>query len=364
MCIDATTVLKRQAPVRDDVFPRPGVSRRRFGAMLVGGVAAAAVTPAIRPAGAASEDVRIADLDWVDAGRDRRVPARLYWPSPGAPAGPVPLIVFSHGLGQSRTGYSYLGRHWAANGYASLHVQHVGSDGTVWAGNPFEVLDRVNLAADEREAIARAADMSFALDRILGKDSAFAAFIDPARIVAAGHSYGANTTLIVGGARVVREGKTIDRRDMRFKAGIVISAPPFYGERDLHAVLAAVTMPTFHVTATADVIALPGRRSPVQDRLDVYEAVGTSRKALAVFQGGSHSIFTDRALTGGVTLNPQVKQATAEGALAFLDLTFRGDPSPLASWSETWRPLLAVAPTAYPVTGSGRHPSRRDRPRS
>ncbi len=364
MCVDATTVLDEAAPVREDIIPRPGFSRRRFGALLVGGIAAGAVMRPIRPAEAAPEDVRIADLDWVDGRRNRRVPARLYWPSPGTPAGPVPLIVFSHGLGQSRTGYSYLGRHWAANGYASLHVQHVGSDGSVWAGNPFEVLDRVNVAADEREAIARAADMSFALDGILGKDSGFAAFIDPTRIAAAGHSYGANTTLIVGGARVVREGRTLECRDMRFKAGIVISAPPFYGERDLQAVLAAITIPTFHVTATADVIALPGRRSPVQDRLDVYGAVGTSRKALAVFQGGSHSIFTDRPLTGGVTLNPQVKQATAEGALAFLDLAFRGDPSPLASWSETWRPLLAVAPTAYPATEASRHPSRRARPRS
>ena len=332
--------------------------------MLVGGFAAGMVTRANRPAEATTEDVRIADLDWVDARRDRRVPARLYWPSPGAPMGPVPLIVFSHGLGQSRTGYSYLGRHRAANGYASLHVQHVGSDGTVWAGNPFEVLDRVNMAADEREAIARAADVSFALDCILDKNSFFAAFIDPARIVAAGHSYGANTTLLVGGARVVREGRTIDRRDMRFKAGIVISAPPFYGERDLRAALAAISMPTFHVTATADVIELPGRWSPVQDRLDVYDAVGTTRKALAVFEGGSHSIFTDRPLTGGATLNPQVKQATAEGSLAFFDLAFRGDPLPLGLWCETWRPLLAVAPTAYAVTEPSRLPSRRYRPRS
>ena len=350
--------------MRDEGSSRPGLSRRRVGALLVGGVAAGLGTRAIRPAQAAAEDVRIADLEWVDARRDRRVPARLYWPSPGAPAGPVPLIVFSHGLGQSRTGYGYLGRHWAANGTASVHVQHVGSDRSVWAGNPFEVLDRVNVAADEREAIARAADVSFALDRILDGDSAFAAFIDRARIAAAGHSYGANTTLIVGGARVVRGGRTLDHRDMRFKAGIVISAPPFYGERDLHAVLAAVTLPTFHVTATEDVIALPGRRSPVQDRLDVYAAVGTTRKALAVFQGGSHSIFTDRALTGGVTLNPQVKQATAQGALAFLDLAFRGDPAPLASWSETWRPILAVAPTTEPVIGASRHPPRRDRARS
>ncbi|QIJ74154.1 acetylhydrolase [Methylobacterium sp. NI91] len=350
--------------MRDRERPRPGFSRRRFGTMLVGGFAAGVATRTIRPVEAAAEDVRIADLDWVDARRDRRVPARLYWPPPGATAGPIPLIVFSHGLGQSRMGYSHLGRHWAANGFASLHVQHVGSDGSVWAGNPFEILDRVNGAADEREAIARAADMSFALDCILDQGSAFAASIDRARIVAAGHSYGANTTLLVGGARVVRDGRILDRRDTRFKAGIVVSAPPFYGERDLHAVLAAVAMPTFHVTATEDVIALPGRRSPVQDRLDVYEAVGTTRKALAVFQGGSHSIFTDRALTGGVRLNPQVKRATAEGALAFLDLAFRGDPGPLASWSETWRPILAVTPTAYPVAASSRPPSRRDRPRS
>ncbi|WP_110350780.1 acetylhydrolase [Methylobacterium sp. B4] len=353
--------------MRDRERPRSGFSRRRFGTMLVGGFAAGVASRAIQPAEAASEDVRIADLDWVDARRDRRVPARLYWPSQGviaASARPLPLIVFSHGLGQSRLGYSYLGRHWAGSGYASLHVQHVGSDGSVWAGNPFEILDRVNVAADEREAIARAADVSFALDRILDRSSAFAAFIDPARVIAAGHSYGANTTLLLGGARVVREGRTLDRRDPRFKAGIVISAPPFYGERDLQAVLAAVAMPTFHVTATEDLIALPGRRSPVQDRLDVYEAVGTSRKALAVFQGGSHSIFTDRALTGGARLNPQVKQATAEGALAFLDLVFRGDASPLASWSETWRPILAVAPIPYRATEPSRHSTRRSRPRS
>ncbi|WP_342149000.1 acetylhydrolase [Methylorubrum sp. SB2] len=350
--------------MRDEFFSRPGLSRRRFGAVLTGVFATGLAARATRPAQAAPEDVRIADLDWVDTRRARRVPARLYWPSPGAPAAPVPLIVFSHGLGQSRTGYSHLGRRWAANGYASLHVQHVGSDGSVWAGNPFELLDRVNGAADEREALARAADVSFALDRILGGESAFAPFIDRQRLVAAGHSYGANTTLIVGGARVVRDGRTLERRDPRFKAGIVISAPPFYGERDLHAVLAAITVPTFHVTATEDVIALPGRRSPVQDRLDVYAAVGTTRKALAVFQGGSHSIFTDRALTGGAALNPQVKRATADGTLAFLDLAFRGDPGPLASWSETWQPILAVAPAAYPVTAPSPHPSRRSGPRA
>lgn len=63
--------------------------------------------------------------------------------------------------------------------------------------------------------------------------------------------------------------------------------------------LAPVAIPTFHLTATEDVIQLPGRHSPVQDRLDVFAAVGSPRKLLAVFRGGSHSIFTDRPLTAG-----------------------------------------------------------------
>jgi Platelet-activating factor acetylhydrolase, isoform II len=46
------------------------------------------------------------------------------------------LIAFSHGIGGSRRDYSYLGRHWASKGYASLHVQHVGSDNALWSGNP------------------------------------------------------------------------------------------------------------------------------------------------------------------------------------------------------------------------------------
>jgi hypothetical protein len=40
---------------------------------------------------------------------------------------------------------------------------------------------------------------------------------------------------------------------------------------------------------------------------------------LAVFKDGSHSIFTDRAGTGGMDLNPKVKIATRQLALAFLD---------------------------------------------
>ncbi len=207
----------------------------------------------------------------------------------------MPLVVFSHGLGQSRTGYSYLGRHWSSRGVASLHLQHVGSDSSVWAGNPLALLDgsRWRLRSTKRSPARRTCALPWtAFSSRMG--GAFGDRIDRRRIVAAGHSYGANTTLIAAGAQVIRDGRPLQGRDPRIMAGIVISAPPFYGERDLRAVLRAVMIPTLHVTATEDVIQLPGRTSPVADRLAVYEAIATSRKTLAVFQGGSHSIFTDR----------------------------------------------------------------------
>ena len=137
----------------------------------------------------------------------------------------MPLVVFSHGIGGSRRGYSYLGQHWASHGVASLHLQHIGSDRNVWFGNPLGMIGRL-------------------------------------------------------------------------QAAIVLSAPPFYGEPDPATILAPVTVPTLHVTATGDVIRIPGYYSGAEDRVAVFEATGSAAKALAVFDGGSHSMFTDLPAPG------------------------------------------------------------------
>ena len=226
--------------------------------------------------------------------------------------------------------------------FASLHVQHAGSNSSLWLGNPLTVVDRLQRAAHESEAVARAWDLRFALDRMLS--SGAGAQIDRRRIVVAGHSYGANTALLAVGARVMREGQWVEARDPRFAAAIVISAPPFYGESDLASVLSKITVPSLHVTATNDVIEIPGYHSPAVDRLNVFNAIATPRKLLAVFEGGSHSIFTDRSFTGGPALNPKVKAATAELTLAFLDLAFDGNGTTLTRWNAAWQPILASSP--------------------
>ncbi len=274
-------------------------------------------------------------FDWRDGARTRNVPVRLYLPTAavGDAAGPVPLVVFSHGLGGSRDGYKYLGRFFAANGYASLHVQHVGSDRQLWFGNPFSLLGRMNDAANENEAIDRVRDLSFALDQLLVSD--IAARIDRQRIVAAGHSYGANTSMLASGAEVERAGRVLRLRDPRIMAAILLSAPPFYGSTDTAKILKPIDIPTLHITATDDDIAIPGYRSRLGDRVEVFEQIGNGHnaaKTLAVFKGGSHSIFTDRMGTGGAELNPKVKAATRELAVAFLNTLFGKDTDAMPRW--------------------------------
>jgi dienelactone hydrolase len=286
------------------------------------------------------------DLAWTDTSRDRPVLARLYLPAgdqaqaQAAPS-PVPLVIFSHGIGGSREGYTYIGKYLAANGIAALHVQHVGSDRSLWFGNPLQMVGRLQAAAKESEAVDRTKDMRFALDQLLS-DPQIKPRIDAQRIAAAGHSYGANTTLLLSGARVQRDGQPMDLADPRIQAAVIISAPPFYGEGDPAQILKSIRVPSLHITATGDEIKIPGYYSAAQDRVAVYEATAPAQgKLLAVFKEGSHSMFTDRLGTGGEALNPQVKKATRELMLAFFQQVFEGKNQALAAWPAQHEALVA-----------------------
>ena len=276
------------------------------------------------PADAAANDAyRSVDMVWTDADRQREIPVRLYWPAGASAATPVPLVVFSHGMGGSRNGYSYLGKHWASLGFASLHVQHAGSDRALWTGNLFTLFGNLQAAASEGNAVDRAKDVSFAITSILNSKD-YGAQISASAIAVAGHSYGANTAMLIGGATVERDGKPMSLRDDRVKALILISAPPFTGEGDMGKILSSIKVPTLHVTGTEDIIRVPGYYSDVADRVAVYDAVAAPGKLLTIFKGATHSIFTDRASPAGFELNTAVKKATRELSGLFLKTVLGG----------------------------------------
>jgi dienelactone hydrolase len=247
---------------------------------------------------------------------------QLYLPQQASYATPVPLVVFSHGLGGSRMGYSYLARHWADLGMASLHPQHVGSDNRVWRGNPLELVQRLQLAARDDEALARALDLRFALDQILASDQG--RLIDISKIAVAGHSYGANTAMLVAGAQVNTASSHLgELSDKRIKAAILISAPPLLGQGPAQQVLGAVTTPTLHITSLEDTINLPGYRSTVEDRIAIFDAMRRSPRTLAIYNTGGHSIFTDRTTRSGPETSARIKGATQELCTIFLSQHFR-----------------------------------------
>lgn len=305
------------------------MKRREF---LIHGLGLASSATGLASASAAAQSKespaqghRTLDLELFDAGRRRPVPTRLYLPLQAHPGKPVPLVVFSHGLGGSRMGYRYLASHWADAGMASLHPQHVGSDHEVWRGNPLELLQRLQSAARETEALARVLDLRFALDRILNSDHS--GWIDASKIAVAGHSYGANTAMLSAGAKVDTGSALMNElQDSRIKAAILISAPPLVGQGPAAKVLGAVSVPTLHITSLEDTINIPGYRSTVQDRIAIFEAMARSSRTLAVYNTGGHSIFTDRTTRSGPETSARIKGATQALCTIFLRQTLGVGP--------------------------------------
>ena len=98
-------------------------------------------------------DVTVSDKD-----RNREIPLRIYIPTNRIPA---PVVLFSHGLGGSCKGNTFLGQHWALRGYIAVFVQHSGSDTSVWKDKPpRQRLNAMQEAAGAENYLLRVKDIS------------------------------------------------------------------------------------------------------------------------------------------------------------------------------------------------------------
>lgn len=272
-------------------------------------------------------EVEILRYDWSDAKRDRKVPVKIYLPKSGD--GPFPVIIFSHGLGGSREGYEYLGRHWASHGYVSMHLQHLGSDDVVWRdaalGDKMAAMRKAT--ADPRNAINRPLDVSFAIDQLerLNKEkSPFQKRLDLERIGVAGHSFGAFTTLaIVGETFLPRSGKESALTDPRVKAAIPMSAPVSSNRPRLEAAFAKIKIPCLHMTGTKDSSPI-GDTTPEERRLPFDHSHG-SDQFLITFTDGDHMIFSGRGRLLAKEKDQQFQKLICASSTAFWDAYLRGN---------------------------------------
>jgi predicted dienelactone hydrolase len=259
-------------------------------ALLLLATAARAADPDYAAAGPFG--VRVADDTWSDDGRERDLPVRLRLPDTPSRA---PVILFSHGLGGSRAGGAEWGAHWASHGFAVIHLQHPGSDESLWRDKPVE-----ERRAGMRNAVsleqfgARIADVRFVLaelDRRQRAGDPLAARLDLGRLGMSGHSYGAVTTLYLGGQRPALGSFTFgDLSEKRFTAFLAFSPQASPGS-DPGLQFAPFDRPALLVTGTLDGQTAGGLGVPPEQRLVPFEAMPGGNKFQLVVDQADHMFF-------------------------------------------------------------------------
>ena len=192
------------------------------------------------------------DLTVIDSERARDIPVRVYLPPEKLQS---PVVLFSHGLGGSRAGYAYLGRHWAARGYVGVFLQHPGSDTSVWQDKPpSERMAAMRKAAGVENFLLRVKDVPAVLDQLArwndSRGHALEGRLDLTRAGMSGHSFGAVTTQAVSGQRAGRGNMSFT--DPRIKAAIPLSPSSPRGG-DARRAFGNVSIPWLLMTGTKDV---------------------------------------------------------------------------------------------------------------
>lgn len=284
--------------------------------------------------------VGLSRLDLRDASREnRRLTSDVWYPvartegdaSTGTKRdarcadGAFPLIIFSHGAGATRQQSTYLTEHWASHGYVVVSPDH-----------------QFNTVFDNRDdhrmqsGIDRPHDCSFVIDRLLERNGDAAdrlhQHIDPRRIGATGHSFGAYTALVLAGATVDAEaasamfGKKFEQGDFshpdkRVKGVIAYApiGPPLLSPKSL----AEIKIPVMIFAGTHDrILPLEKHQAPL------FEELG-GPTFLATIEGGSHFCFNNATFTSLVRmvrkdkiLEEHVDRAAADAIVKQLSLEF------------------------------------------
>lgn len=274
------------------------------------------------------EGVAPLDLDVVDRDRGRTVPIRVFLPADGAAVVPRPVVLFSHGLGGTRSGSGYLGEHWSRRGYVAVFLQHPGSDASVWQDEPVgRRMAAMREAASPANLRLRMQDVPSVLDALAAWSAMaghhLAGRLDLDRVGMAGHSFGAQTTQAVSGQTLPLVGRRFT--DPRIKAAAIMSPGSPRGRADAGTAFEAVAIPWLLMTGTRDTAAIGGQT--VESRLAVFPGLPAGRAYELVLHDAEHSAFTDRPLPGDrVDRNPNHHRVIRAITTAFWDAFLRDDP--------------------------------------
>jgi len=234
------------------------------------------------------------DETWQDPRRQRSVPVRIRWPQGASPVAGWPVVIYSHGLGGSRSGGDVWGQAWANAGFVVLHLQHSGSDIDAVRAVASSFRDRTALRklGSAEQLLARVQDVVFVLDEIARRKNDAMAIDKVWRLVradalgVAGHSFGAHTTLGAGGQSYLSHAGIKEPRI----AALIALSPTLPSTGDTRRAFANVTRPTLCITGTRDDDMVGNGATPDQ-RAGVFGALPAGNKAMLLLKDADHMTF-------------------------------------------------------------------------
>ena len=239
------------------------------------------------------------DIDTVeelvlrDQKRGKDLPLRITYPRGGDRH---PLVVWSHGAGGSKDNYQPIVTHWVSHGYVVIQPTHSDSR---------SLGTRLGDALRFQDWPSRPADVSFVLDSLDELEKlipALAGRIDRSAIGVGGHSFGANTAQLIGGAKAYPAATRVERSfaDPRVAAVMLLSGQGV-GEMLRRNSWEDFRRPMFVMTGSADGPTRTGQ--PAEWRRQPYELSPPGDKYLVWVEGLDHGF-------GGITgvfFNPRNK---------------------------------------------------------
>lgn len=267
----------------------------------------------------------------IDLSReDRVVKIKVYYPVSHTMTN-LPVILWSHGLGGSVDGAAFLSRFIASHGFVIVHVQHHGTDSSLWEGkdsHPWDIIRKTHITRET--TLNRFADIPFVLDQLpvwMKARPEVSEHADLSTLGISGHSFGALTTQVMAGMLFPdAQGNLLSFKEQRFKSGILYSpgSVEHLGDPDPQEVYPTINIPLFHMTGTED-------GSPISDRgyemrLAVYENTNAVEKNLLVLKDGDHMVFTgSRGKLGQNPNRHKHEEIIKIAALAYWEATLKND---------------------------------------
>ncbi|MDR2437924.1 MAG: hypothetical protein LBE12_00960 [Planctomycetaceae bacterium] len=229
---------------------------------------------------------------WHDTVRNRTIPVKIFYPVKQSEE-KLPVIVFSHGLGGSIDCCTYLANAWASLGFASVFLQHSGSDENIWKGKILILNEFKKSYQQNWNGRTRAEDIKFVLDhleQLFAENHAVVTKFDLNRTGVGGYDLGCLASLLVAGQIPSDKGDSL--YDSRVKAVLAMSPPIRYAGKSFQEIYAPIDVPVLFITGTED-DSIVGPTKAYQRRIP-FDSMHRSNRYLVTFQGGDHRIYGGR----------------------------------------------------------------------